>query len=103
MASLGGSGFRELSQLNHDKAEYLKNALKKAGFAIAFDSPTFNEFVVQFPSGFADRYKELLDKKIIAGCAVERYYPELKDHYLLCATETMPKEDMDELVREVQK
>jgi glycine dehydrogenase subunit 1 len=103
MASLGGSGFRELSQLNHDKAEYLKNGLKKAGFAIAFDSPTFNEFVVRFPSGFAIQYKKLLDKKIIAGLAIETYYPELKDHYLLCATETMPKEDMDALVREVQK
>jgi glycine dehydrogenase subunit 1 len=103
MASLGGSGIRELSQLNHDKAQYLKNELKKAGFTIAFDSPTFNEFVVQFPTGFATKYKRLLDKKIIAGLAVETYYPELKDHYLLCATETMPKEDMDELVREVQK
>jgi len=103
MASLGGSGFRDLSQLNHDKAQYLKNELKKAGFNIAFDSPTFNEFVVQFPTGFATQYNNLLDKKIIAGLAVETYYPELKDHYLLCATETMPKEDMDALVREVQK
>jgi glycine dehydrogenase subunit 1 len=103
MASLGGSGFRELSQFNHDKAQYLKNELKKAGFNIASDSPTFNEFVVQFPTGFATKYNRLLDKKIIAGLAVETYYPELKDHYLLCATETMPKKDIDELVREVQK
>jgi glycine dehydrogenase subunit 1 len=103
LASLGGSGFQKLSQLNHDKAQYLKNELIKAGFDIAFDSPTFNEFVVQFPTGFATKYNRLLDKKIVAGLAVETYYPELKDHYLLCATETMPKEDMDELVREVQQ
>jgi glycine dehydrogenase subunit 1 len=103
MASLGGTGFRELSQLNHDKAEYLKNELAKAGFVIPFDSPTFNEFVVKFPDGFAAKYNGLLDKKIVAGLPVETYYPELKDHYLLCATETMSKEDMDELVREVLK
>jgi len=103
MASLGGSGFRELSQHNHDKAQYLKSELKKAGFNIAFDSPTFHEFVVQFPTGFATKYNRLLDKKIVAGLAIETYYPELKNHYLLCATETMPKKDMDELVREVQK
>ena len=76
MASLGGSGLRELSQLNHDKAEYLKNELKKAGFTIAFDSPTFNEFVVRFPKGFDTKYKRLLDKKFIAGLALETFYPE---------------------------
>jgi glycine dehydrogenase subunit 1 len=102
MASLGGTGFQEVSRLNHDKSEYLKNELKRAGFSIPFTSPTFNEFVVQFPDGFADTYNRLLDKKIIAGLPVETYYPELRDHYLLCATETMPKEDMDELVKEVQ-
>ena len=29
MAALGGTGFRELAQLNHDKAEYLKNVWRK--------------------------------------------------------------------------
>ncbi|MGD2269391.1 MAG: aminomethyl-transferring glycine dehydrogenase subunit GcvPA [Desulfobacterales bacterium] len=102
MASLGGTGFRELSRLNHDKAEYLKNELKHAGFTTPFTGPTFNEFVVKFPDGFSDRYNRLFDKKIIAGLPIETYYPELTDHYLLCATETMAKEDMDELVKEVQ-
>ncbi|MCP4695137.1 MAG: aminomethyl-transferring glycine dehydrogenase subunit GcvPA, partial [Desulfobacterales bacterium] len=38
MASLGGSGLRELSRLNRDKAEYLKAGLKKAGFGVPFES-----------------------------------------------------------------
>jgi len=102
MASLGGTGFRELSQINHDKAEYLKKELVNAGFSAPFDSPTFNEFVVRFPDGFAAKYNGLLDKKIVAGFPLENYYPELKNHYLLCATETLSRQDMDELVREVR-
>lgn len=102
MASLGGTGFHELAKLNHDKAEYLKNELKKAGFVIPFDSPTFNEFVVQFPQGFEQKYNHLLKKKIVAGLPLAKYYPELADHYLLCATETIDKKDMDGLVKEVQ-
>jgi glycine dehydrogenase subunit 1 len=102
MASLGGTGIRELSQLNHDKTEYLKNALRKAGFDSPFDSQTFNEFVVKFPQGFNARYDRLLEKKIVAGLPIATHYPELEDHYLLCATETMAKEDMDNLVREVK-
>jgi glycine dehydrogenase subunit 1 len=101
MASVGGSGIRKLAQLNHDKAEYLKKELKKAGFAISFDSSTFNEFVVEFPTGFKAAYERLLEKKIVPGISLAPYYPELANHYLLCVTETMSKDDMDVLVREV--
>ena len=102
MAALGGTGFRELAGLNRDKAEYLKGELKKAGFAISFDSPTFNEFVVKFPGGFETIHEGLLEKKIVAGLHLAPYYPELSDHYLFCVTETSSKEDMDELVKEVK-
>ncbi len=102
MASLGGTGLRRLSKLNHDKAEYLKKELKTAGFDIPFATATFNEFVVKFPAGFDATYKRLLDKKIVAGVPLAKYYPELADHYLLCVTETMSREDMDILVKEVQ-
>ena len=101
MASIGGSGIKELARLNHDKAEYLKTKLKKEGLAISFDSPTFNEFVVEFPPGFEAKYGSLLQKKIVPGLSLAPYYPELPNHYLLCVTETRSKEEMDELVREV--
>ena len=101
MAMLGGTGFRELAALNHDKAEYLKAELQKAGLTIAFDSPTFNEFVVQFPAGSKATYHHLLEKNFVAGLPLELYYPELADHYLLCVTETSSKADMDALVKEV--
>ncbi len=102
MASIGGTGMRELACLNHDKCEYLKQELKAAGFRIGFDSPTFNEFVVEFPPGFEITHKRLLDKKIVAGLSIATYYPELAGHYLLCVTEARTKEDMDALIREVK-
>ncbi len=102
MASVGGTGIRELARFNHDKAEYLKQELKNAGFAISFESPTFNEFVVEFPAGFDSVYDRLLKNKIVAGLPLTKYYPELVSHYLLCVTETMSKNDMDALVREVK-
>jgi glycine dehydrogenase subunit 1 len=101
MASLGGTGIRQLAALNHDKAEYLKNALRDAGCTIRFSAPTFNEFVVGFPGGFDGSHRRLLDKKIVAGLPLGGYYPELADHGLLCVTETGSREEMDRLVREV--
>jgi glycine dehydrogenase subunit 1 len=98
MAAVGGTGIRELARLNYDKAEYLKAELKKAGFNVSFDTPTFNEFVVEFAPGFEATYEQLLEKKIVAGLCLAPYYPELANHYLLCVTETHFKEDMDTLV-----
>ena len=102
MASVGGTGMRELARLNHDKAEYLKNELKRVGFKTGFERATFNEFVVEFPSGFESTYERLIGEKIVAGIPLVSYYPELINHYLLCVTETRSREDMDALLREVK-
>ena len=101
MASLGGSGMRELAILNHDKSEYLKGNLGRAGLPLSFETPTFNEFVVKCPKDFRGTYEHLVAKKIVAGLPLEPYYPELAQHYLLCATETKSKEDMDDFAREI--
>ena len=102
MASLGKNGLRELAKLNYDKTEYLKGRLEEAGFKVRFDSPTFNEFVVEFPSNFERTYKRLLDQKIVAGLALAPYYPELANHYLMGVTETKTKEDIDTLVKGIE-
>ncbi len=101
MAALGGTGIRKLAALNHDKAAYLQTVLKKAGFELPFATPVFNEFVVKFPKGFKKTYANLLAKNIVPGLSLTPDYPEFPDHYLLCATETMDKADMDLLVKEV--
>jgi glycine dehydrogenase subunit 1 len=99
MASLGKNGIRELARLNYDKAEYLKSQLRKSGFKIRFDGPTFNEFVVEFPGSFGSTYNRLLEEKTVAGLPLAPYFPELANHYLMCVTETRTKEDMDTLIR----
>lgn len=101
MASVGGSGMRKLARLNYDKSEYLKKGLRAAGFKIPFDSATFNEFVVQCPEGFDKIYKRLLEKKIVAGFKIEPFYPDLKNHYLFCVTETHSRKEIDKLMKEV--
>ena len=102
MSSLGGSGIKELARLNYDKCEYLKAGLRKAGFAIPFEGPTFNEFVVDFGAGFEKTHQDLIAENIIAGLPLECYYPELANHYLLCVTETISKNDMDSLVKKIK-
>jgi len=99
MASLGGTGLRELAQLNYDRSEHLKSQLRAAGVRLPCAAPTFNEFVAVLP---ADTHRRLMEKRIVAGLPLQPYYPELSDHYLLCVTETMPKSELDRLVQEVK-
>jgi len=102
MSSLGGSGLRDLAKLNYDKGEYFKAQLVKNGAKIVFDSPTFNEFVVEFKEDFLPIYKRLLEKKIVAGLDLGRYYPKLAGKYLFCVTETAGKDVIDTVVGEVK-
>jgi glycine dehydrogenase subunit 1 len=101
MASLGGTGLRELAELNHDKCGYLKAGLAAAGFRLPFGAPNFNEFVVAFPAGFERTYRRLLRRGIVAGLPLAAWYPELAGSYLLCVTETLTRADLDDLVKEV--
>ena len=100
MALAGRTGLRDLAALNRDHAEYLKARLAAKGHVSPFAAPTFNEFVVRMPDRFANIYHRLLSEGVIAGLPLEEYYPELPGCYLMAATETRSKAEMDLLVRE---
>ncbi|MEJ5359299.1 MAG: aminomethyl-transferring glycine dehydrogenase subunit GcvPA [Desulfobacterales bacterium] len=101
LACLGKSGLRELARLNRDKAEYLKRGLAAKGVRLPFSAPTFNEFTALFPPAFRETHRRLAERGVVAGFPLERWYPELEGHYLLCATEVHERADLDALIAEV--
>ncbi|WP_028317571.1 aminomethyl-transferring glycine dehydrogenase subunit GcvPA [Desulfobulbus elongatus] len=101
MASLGGTGIRQLARLNYDRSEYLKNLLIKAGARIVFAGPTFNEFVVEFAADFRPVRERLLAKNIVAGLELGTLYPDMAGRYLFCVTETIDRQTMDTIAAEV--
>ena len=91
MTVYGKEGLRELAEQNLAKAHYLAGQL-----ALRFSGPFFNEFVASTEGQSPDRINEaLLAKKIIGGLPLDRFYPELKNTMLLCATEMSPREKLD--------
>lgn len=101
MAFLGGTGIRQLARLNYDKAQYCKQALVAAGARLVFDGPTFNEFVVEFPTDFRAPRERLLARNIVAGLELGQFYPHLAGRYLFCVTETIDKLTIDTIAAEV--
>jgi glycine dehydrogenase subunit 1 len=93
MTVYGKDGLRELAAQNLAKAHYLAGKVKPR-----FSAPFFNEFVARVEGKSpGDLNKALLKKKIIGGLPLGRFYPELADSVLLCATEMTKRSDMDRL------
>jgi glycine dehydrogenase subunit 1 len=91
MTVYGKEGLRELAAQNLSKAHYLAGKLP-----LQFNGPFFNEFVVKTPK--PDEWNaKLLEKKILGGLPLGRFYPELADAMLLCCTEMNKRADMDAL------
>jgi glycine dehydrogenase subunit 1 len=91
MSVYGKQGLRELAVQNLSKAHYLGDKLTRR-----FSGPYFNEFVVWTNGRTPDQVNSsLLEKKIIGGLPLGRYYPELEGCLLLCCTEMAKRTDMD--------
>ena len=91
MTVYGRQGLRDLAEQNLAKAHYLADKLP-----LRFHGPFFNEFVSRTGGRTAEAIQDsLLSKKIIGGLPLGRFYPELDDCVLLCATEMNRREDMD--------
>jgi len=99
MATYGKQGLRELAQQNAAKAAYAAQAAAKAGLEVLFPAPRFHEFVVRLKRPLAEIEAGLWKEKIIPGLGLKRYYPELGDALLVCATEIIPREKLDQLAK----
>jgi glycine dehydrogenase subunit 1 len=97
MTVYGKLGLRELASQNLAKAHYLAGKLP-----LRFSGPFFNEFVASAKSPDAVN-KSLLEHKIIGGLPLARFFPELDQAMLFCATEMSHREDMDKIAEAFAK
>src|SRR5437870_9128535 len=93
LATVGPKGLREICEHNIVKTDYAVQQIRsRTPHEILFPAPRFNEFVVQFKDDYAARAQRLLQNKIVPGLQLARFYPELGNTMLLCATETTTKD-----------
>ena len=99
LSLLGKRGLQALAEQNLAKAHYAAQELGRiSGVAVPLSGPFFNEFVVKTPVPAEDLLAELRKEKIIGGLNLEKYYPELKNHLLICVTETVSRAAIDRMV-----
>ncbi|MGD0890081.1 MAG: aminomethyl-transferring glycine dehydrogenase subunit GcvPA [Terracidiphilus sp.] len=93
----GKEGIRELAEHNLAKAAYAAQQLSaQPGARLRFQGvPFFNEFVLHTAEEPALWGQRLRDERIVGGIDLSRWYPEMKNCTLWCATEIMPRERID--------
>jgi glycine dehydrogenase subunit 1 len=93
----GKEGIRELAEHNLAKAAYAASTLgAQPGAKLLFTgAPRFHEFVVQTEEAPAEWSRRLLDAKIVGGIELSRWYPELRNCTLWCATEIITRANID--------
>lgn len=97
----GKEGIRELAEHNLAKAHYAAKTLSAApGAKLLFNAaPHFHEFVLETDEPPTAWSKRLMDEKIVGGIDLSRWYPELKNATLWCATEVITRETIDTAAR----
>lgn len=101
MTALGKQGVKEMALQNIQKAHYAKEAFKAKGFSIAFEGPSFNEFVVKVNMPIREINQKLLSKEMIGGYDLGLMDDSLSQHMLVAVTELRSKEEIDAFVAEL--
>jgi|SRR5690625_2578543 len=101
MTYFGKHGVRKMAELNMQKARYMKQQLLNAGIEVLYSDAFFNEIVVKCNKSIKEINDSLLEKGIIGGFDLGKYYPELENHMLLAVTEIRTKDEIDTFVKEL--
>jgi glycine dehydrogenase subunit 1 len=91
----GKQGMRDLAVQNLAKAKYAADTFGAQGRLLFAETPRFHEFVLQTDENSEQLNSRLLEKKIIGGLSLAKWYPELGNATLWCATELTTREQID--------
>ncbi|HVX60922.1 MAG TPA: aminomethyl-transferring glycine dehydrogenase subunit GcvPA [Pirellulales bacterium] len=101
LSLMGPQGMREIGELCVRKSRYAAQAIAASErLSVAFDRPTFKEFVVRDRQGDVEALLVKAEQAgFFAGIALGRWYPELADCFLVTVTEKRTKAEIDALVQ----
>lgn len=104
MALLGPQGLAEVARRSHANTRELLSQLSAIeGVEPVFSAPYFHEAVLRLNSSALDVLRALEAQGIIGGLGLKRYYPQLGDTILVCATETRTGEDIARYAKEMER
>ena len=102
MTIYGREGLKELARHNLAKRQYGESTFGSRGKVLFGGAPRFNEFVLQTKDDPYVINERLLQKRIIGGFPLKRFYPELGNAAVWAFTELTTKAEMDAVAEELR-
>jgi len=95
MALLGPEGLRRAARASHQNTASLVGLLTElAGVSVHSESPFFHERALKLPVPAVTVIEALLEKGILAGLDLGRFYTGMEDVILVCATEKRTEKEL---------
>jgi glycine dehydrogenase subunit 1 len=103
LALMGPTGMRDVANLCLQKARYAAEQLSSMPtLSLAFERPTFKEFVVRAKGSSVEALIEKAQaQNIFAGVSLGQWYPQFSDCLLVAVTEKRTKAEIDRLATAV--
>lgn len=100
LETMGRRGLQEVAAQCAQKTAYAANRIADVpGFSVPFTAPRFNEFVVKGPSNARELLSRLAsERNITGGLALDRYFENRPNEFLVCVTELNSRAEIDALV-----
>ena len=88
LGHMGGAGLKQLSVLSAQRAHHLASQLvERKGYRLAFDAPFLWEFAIHTPYPAEQTQGFMLERGVLPGLPLGRFFPELADALLISVTE----------------
>ena len=96
MAILGAEGLTHVARASHERCHALMQRLTAIdGVERVFERPFFHEAVLRLQAPVSEVLRSLAAYNVLGGYDVGRYFPQLADSLLVCATEQRTAPDID--------
>ena len=96
---MGGAGLKQLAELSTQRAHHLAaRVVERLGYRLAFDGPFLWEFVIRTPHPAEQTQALMLERGVLPGLPLGRFFPELADALLVSVTELNHPRAIDQFV-----
>lgn len=96
LSLLGFEGLRRVALSSMERTQALVERITALdGVSLLWDRPHFHEAAIRLPKKAASVLRSMAKDGVLGGIDLARYYPQLGDGIVVCATETKTDADLD--------
>ena len=95
MMAVGKNGIRSVAESTVRNTQYAIQQLTAVGGKLKFSGKVFGEFVLELPKNAEEVQTKLLEKGILAGLPLGKYFAGMDNCLLIAVTETRTKAQID--------